>query len=338
MKAASREQHSLIGRLAQGRRRGLPLQALALLAMLVLGLRQAHGQSGTVRFAVIGDFGSAGTAAREVADLVKSWRPDFIITVGDNNYPDGEASTIDPNIGQYYHEFIYPYKGRYGAGATVNRFFPSLGNHDWHASGARPHLEYFTLPGNERYYDFVQGPVHLFAIDSDSHEPDGITRTSRQAVWLQSQLAASTAPWKLVYFHHPPYSSGDHGGSREMQWPFQQWGASAVLAGHDHNYERLLIQGFPYFVVGTGGKSLRAFGPAVAGSQVRYQADYGAMLVTASAESLSFQFYTRTGVLKDSYTMTRSISRNRNRARTPRLTRTSTKRKRIASPPFARVR
>jgi hypothetical protein len=221
--------------------------------MGLMALPHAHGQNGTVRFGVIGDFGSAGTAARDVANLVKSWKPDFIITVGDNNYPDGAASTIDPNIGQYYHEFIYPYKGRYGAGATVNRFFPSLGNHDWHARGAQPYLDYFTLPGNERYYDFVWGPVHLFAIDSDEDEPDGITRSSRQAAWLQNKLAASTARWKLVYFHHPPYSSGEHGNTREMQWPFQQWGASAVLTGHDHLYERLLVGGFTYFVAGAGG-------------------------------------------------------------------------------------
>ncbi len=63
-------------------------------------------------FAVIGDFGQAGPDEAAVATLVKSWQPDFVATVGDNNYPDGEASTIDANIGQYYHEFIFPYKVR----------------------------------------------------------------------------------------------------------------------------------------------------------------------------------------------------------------------------------
>jgi tartrate-resistant acid phosphatase type 5 len=309
-----------------------------LLSMGLLALPHASGQTNAVRFAVIGDFGSAGQAEQDVANLVKSWKPDFIITVGDNNYSDGAASTIDPNIGQYYHEFIYPYKGRYGAGATVNRFFPSLGNHDWKTSGARPYLDYFTLPGNERYYDFAWGPVHFFAVDSDSHEPDGTTSTSRQGVWLQSKLAAATERWKLVYFHHPPYSSGEHGSSTGMRWPFQQWGASAVLTGHDHNYERLLVQGFPYFVVGTGGKSLRQIGAAVAGSQVRHSDDYGAMLVTATAEKITFQYYTRAGVLKDTYSMTAAISRNKSRVSAPRLTRSTVKRKRIVSPSLARVR
>lgn len=115
---------------------------------LVLGLGDgAHAEP--VRFAVIGDYGLAGQRSSAVAALVKSWQPDFIITTGDNNYYYGEASTIDANIGQYYHQFIHLYAGQYGPGATTNRFFPSLGNHDWNADlGVQPYLDYFTLPGN----------------------------------------------------------------------------------------------------------------------------------------------------------------------------------------------
>jgi tartrate-resistant acid phosphatase type 5 len=67
-----------------------------------------------VRFAAIGDYGLAGNNELAVANLVKSWNPDFIVTLGDNNYPLGADSTIDQNIGQYYHDYIYPYKGNYG--------------------------------------------------------------------------------------------------------------------------------------------------------------------------------------------------------------------------------
>jgi len=62
-----------------------------------------------VRFAVIGDYGRGKQPEADVATLVKSWDLDFIITTGDNNYPDGASSTIDENIGQFYHEFIFPY-------------------------------------------------------------------------------------------------------------------------------------------------------------------------------------------------------------------------------------
>src|SRR5687768_7137395 len=51
-----------------------------------------------IHFAAIGDFGMAGPAEEAVANLVKSGQPDFIITVGDNNYPRGAAETIDVNI------------------------------------------------------------------------------------------------------------------------------------------------------------------------------------------------------------------------------------------------
>jgi hypothetical protein len=169
-------------------------------AALAAGVRPkpASAESTPVSFAVIGDFGMAGTPAQHVANLVKSWHPEFIVTLGDNNYEKGAAATIDVNVGQYYHDYIYPYRGGYGAGADHNRFFPILGNHDWYTWGAKPYLDYFTLPGIERYYETVWGPIHLFALDSDTHEPDGVTSDSTQAAWLRSRLSASSAPWKIV--------------------------------------------------------------------------------------------------------------------------------------------
>jgi hypothetical protein len=174
-------------------------------------------------FAVIGDYGSANNNEAQVAALVKNWSPAFIVTVGDNNYPSGSAATIDAAIGQYYAGYIYPYSGTYTYTATAiaNRFFPALGNHDWLSSYAAPYLSYFTLPGNERYYDIVRGPVHLFILDSDANEPDGITANSPQGAWLQTHLADSTACWKLVFLHHAPYSSALHGSTTTSQWPYQ---------------------------------------------------------------------------------------------------------------------
>lgn len=258
-----------------------------------------------VRFAVIGDYGNASKAAEgDVANLVKSWNPDFIITTGDNNYPLGDAATIDQNIGQYYHEFIYPYVGAYGSGAIINRFFPSPGNHDWDTGTLQPYIDYFTLPGNERYYEFVRGPLHLFAIDSDSQEPDGRSSTSTQANWLRTRLAASTSPWQLVYMHHAPYSSSaNHGSIAIMQWPYQEWGADVVLAGHDHTYERIIRNGLPYFVNGLGGNGIYSFGSPITGSEVRFNGDNGAMLVQADASSITFQFITRAGTVIDTYTL-----------------------------------
>jgi hypothetical protein len=259
-------------------------------------------------FGVIGDYGNAGQEEQDVADLVKGWNPDFIITVGDNNYEDGAASTIDANVGQYYHSYIFPYTGTFGAGASTQKFWPTLGNHDWLTVGAQPYLDYFTLPDNERYYNFKRGPVEFFAMDSDDAEPDGNGSTSIQANWLKSQLAKSTATWKIVYFHESPYSSGaDHGSRPESQWPFQTWGATAVMTGHDHTYERVVLNGFPYFVDGLGGENRDLFATPVPGSQVRYNSDWGAMQVDASSSKITFQFITRTGQVIDTYTITSSV-------------------------------
>jgi len=252
----------------------------------------------TTRFAVIGDFGYAGPNEQRVAELVKSQNPEFVLTTGDNNYVYGEKRTLDVNIGQYYAEFICPYTGKFGPGASVNRFFPALGNHDWYTRSL-PYLDYFVLPGNERYYDVVWGNVHLFVIDSDEHEPDGIGANSKQAAWLRERLAASSSRWKVVAMHHPPYSSGSHGSSVALRWPYEAWGASLVLAGHDHHYERVEIGKVPYIVNGLGGRSIYKVGAPIPGSAVRYAEAYGAQIIEATGTSLVSRFLAVDGKLID---------------------------------------
>ncbi len=253
------------------------------------------------RFAVIGDYGIAGATERQVADLVIAFDPHFIITTGDNNYPSGAAETIDANIGQYFHAFIAPYRGSFGEGAATNRFFPSLGNHDWMTPGAEPYLEYFELPHNERYYDVVEQHVHLFALDSDSREPDGVSAGGAQAAWLEERLRASPERWKIVYFHHPPYSSGSHGSSPELRWPFREWGASIVYSGHDHTYERFAIDGLTYVVNGVGGNALYEIGTRLEGSQAAFDEEHGAVLVWADRTELVSRFVTADGRVLDEF-------------------------------------
>ena len=258
---------------------------------------------GNVRFAVIGDYGDNSTAEGNVAALVNSWSPNFVVTVGDNNYGSGAASTIDGNIGKYYRQYIYPYTGTYGPGGTVNRFFPSLGNHDMDTALGQPYFDYFSLPGNERYYDFVQGPVHFFILDSDPRELDGVASNSIQAQWLQSRLTSSISRWQVVVFHHAAYSSGTHGSSTYMRWPFAAWGADVVLSGHDHTYERLNVNGMPYFISGLGGNSAYAFVNVLPESVVRYNSSPGALLVDANASQMTFRFYSQASLLVDSFTL-----------------------------------
>jgi tartrate-resistant acid phosphatase type 5 len=255
-----------------------------------------------VRFAIIGDFGVDDASELAVANLVKTnLQPKFIVTVGDNNYLG--AANIDRAIGQYYHDFIGNYMGSYGAGAVSNRFFPALGNHDYDAvTGFAAHTNYFTLPGNERYYEFVRGPLHFFIVNSDTHEPDGATIDSPQAQWLSNRLAASTSLWRVVIAQDPPYSSAD--SILRMRWPFAPWGASVVVSGDAHHYERIMLDGFPYIVNGAGGASLAAFGTPIPGSTVRYNSNHGAMKMTATETNLTYEFWSvaNGGTLIDRFT------------------------------------
>jgi hypothetical protein len=252
------------------------------------------------RFAVIGDFGLAGEPAQAVAEMVKRWSPDFIVTTGDNNYPFGEVATIDANIGQYYHEFIAPYQGGYGAGAETRRFFPVLGNHDWDVGYPRPYLAYFSLPEPQTFYTFEWGPARFFMLDSDPDEPAGVQKWSEQAQWLSGALGASTAAWNIVVLHHAPFSSGHHGSSTWMRWPYRAWGADLVLAGHDHTYERLYRSGIPYIVNGLGGGARYAPGEETEfGSKTFYNENHGALRVEMDARSLRLQFLNRDEQLID---------------------------------------
>ncbi len=217
----------------------------------------------SVTFAVIGDYGKAGNEEAQVADMVKSWQPEFIITLGDNNYPLGSAGSIVANIGDYYCDYIYnpdapATQQCHGLAAEdrINRFFPAPGNHDNYSSPMlQPYLDYFTLPGDERNYEFTWGPVHFFSLNTGLNGSINCCG-SIESNWLHSRTVVSNMPFRFVYFHHPPYSVSQHGSSVDMRWPFAEWGLDAVLNGHDHVYERIQVKAEPspvYFVSGNGG-------------------------------------------------------------------------------------
>ena len=270
-------------------------------------------------FAVIGGYGTNNRHERAVANLVATRRPDFVITTGDNYYTEAGGSQTgryDNSAGQYYGMWMKDISttgSRYPVGAAaINGFFPTLGNHDYSDSshGVGNYLTYFNLPGagftnssaNERYYDFVQGPVHFFVLNSNTEEPDGVDPAGRQARWLRRQLAASTSTWNVVYFHHSPYTSGSlHPSVAYMRWPFAAWGADAVMSGHSHTYERIMRDGIVYFVNGLGGAERHNFGAPVEGTAARYNSHWGAQIVRVTDTGMAFEFYNTSGRLIDSY-------------------------------------
>ncbi|MDB5101275.1 MAG: metallophosphoesterase [Cyanobacteria bacterium RYN_339] len=206
-------------------------------------------QATHLRFTVMGDMGDGSPAQHAIAGHMAAWKPEFVLTVGDNVYPDASAADFGPKFFDVYGPMI--------ANAPI---YPTLGNHDMRTDAGAPYLAAFVLPqdpAGERYYAFDEGPARFWALDSNQSLAPG----SPQYKWLEADASASRAKWKIAFFHHPPYSSGLHGQeAKNRAWLpplFSRLGFTAVFTGHDHHYERSLpIGGVTYFVTGGGGAML----------------------------------------------------------------------------------
>lgn len=269
---------------------------------------------GAIEFMAFGDFGDDSANELAVSTLVKGMAPDFLVFLGDILYPDGTQALVEDRLLKYYDQYVpalsYPIWGNHdletdegsGYGAALGTVYPAI----------------LALNSGKFYYNFVMGAaaevtVEFFMLnsgytDADPREADGITAASVQGLWLQAALAASTADWKIVCLHRPPWCSDTvhYPGSADMRWPFKTWGADLLLAGHGHNYERLLVGSLPIIVSGLGGSTKRAFNAVAAtGSQFRYYAKYGALKVTAAADRLQCVFFDTDRNMIDNVTYTK---------------------------------
>ena len=267
--------------------------------------------TGSLRVAVIGDWGGQPARQLAVRNMIDAWGPDAVVTVGDNVY---WAGGYDQIVGQFYHHYIGGYAGNYGAGSAVNRFFPALGNHDYSDGGLANYLEFFDLPGsdaastatsgNERYYDVRIGRIHVFVVNSNPQEPDGLTPITAQGQWLQGALRGSDAEWKLVVFHHPPYTSLPGKTAAWMRWPFRDWGADLVLSGDAHVYERLHANGLDYVISGLGVNNTPLDNPTIPESRAFWSEDApGALFIVACPGALELEFRPVGYGIVDSYTI-----------------------------------
>jgi tartrate-resistant acid phosphatase type 5 len=91
-----------------------------------------------------------------------------------------------------------------------------------------------------------------------------------------------------------------------MRWPFQAWGADVVCSGHEHIYERLSVDGIPYFISGTGGSPRYGIGSPLPESRARDASDFGALFVSVHAQSLTFDYVTVSGKHVDSFALEKS--------------------------------
>ena len=215
-----------------------------------IGFRTAPAEDSTapVRFLVFGDSGGGGDDQRTLADQMYEVPYDLMIHTGDLAYTDGTISQLEDNVFGFYAPLFQHLS-----------FFPAPGNHEYNTLSAAPFRAVFSLPGtNERWYSYDWGRVHFAVLDTESDY-------ATQASWLDADLAATKRPWKVVYFHKPPYSSGQHGSDTSLRDALspvvERHGVQLVLAGHDHDYERVAPQrGVRYIVTGGGGVGTRPVG------------------------------------------------------------------------------
>jgi len=221
---------------------------------------------------------------------------DFVIMMGDNII--GADTPVE-----MADKFETPYKPLLDAGVE---FRAALGNHD------NPNQRFYAPfnMGGERYYTFraskggvsklTEGGVRFFALDTGYLDKP-------QLEWLEKELSISSSDWKIAFFHHPLYSSGNaHGSSLEaravLEPLFVRYGVSAAFAGHDHLYERIKPQkgGIVHWVSGAGGRlrkgNLRATDMTAKG----FDRDYHFMIVEITGDDLFFQAISRTGETIDS--------------------------------------
>ncbi|MFO0932842.1 MAG: metallophosphoesterase [Planctomycetota bacterium] len=269
----------------------------------------------TVRLGVAGDVGTGGAGSRAVRDVLAATDPDALLLLGDLGYENGTEA--DELAG-----LLAPWAGLLERAPA----FTVLGNHDVRTAGGAPLLTAVPLPtnsadGSERFYAVDLGPVHLAVLDSNGD----LSVASAQRAWLDADLAATTRPWRVVAFHHPVYSSGEHGdtpGLASSLGPvLDARGVDLVLNGHDHDYERshpvlagsvtdatggpayVDPAGPVYVVSGGGGGELSPVGHG-ARTAVAIMAYHG-LEVVATPTSLSVTARRTDGSVLDAFTLTR---------------------------------
>jgi hypothetical protein len=210
-------------------------------------------------------------AALDVAAEMGQHSFDLALHTGDIVYRGGICS----GDGSSWNQYIRAYFDVYQESMGDIPFHPSVGNHELggDSCGYQGYTDVYYLPENapsgheEEYYSFDWGNAHFVALDTNQNY--GVYST--QGNWLVNDLQTSMQPWKFVFFHHPPYSSGKHGSSIEVRDRlvpvFETYGVDVVFTGHNHDYERTCPildgacttsqdGGVVYFVTGGGGAAL----------------------------------------------------------------------------------
>jgi hypothetical protein len=279
----------------RGPKQSVIVTTAAFLAIIVVfGLYAARpAQAATATLVGAGDIAGCNWNGDQATASLLDNIPGTVFTAGDNAYSSGTFTQFQNCYG--------PTWGRHKA-----RTRPSVGNHEYQTSGASGYFQYFGAaagPSGQGYYSYNLGDWHIVVLNSMCENIGGCSATSPQAQWLRGDLAANPIRCTLAYWHHPVFTSGEHGNNPKMRPAFQilyDNNAELVINGHDHDYERFAPQtpsgtldrarGIREIVVGTGGAKLRPFTTIQPNSQVRNANTWGVLKLTLWADSYGWQF------------------------------------------------
>jgi acid phosphatase len=273
-----------------------------------LGLeRRARGDdvkpAKKLRFYALGDTGAA-TETRDHALAALAARAerdpaDFVLLLGDNFYDVGLQSADDPR-------WKSDFEDAFGARSLEVPFHVVLGNHD-HFGKIEAQVEYtqkssrWRMPS--RYHAFTVGATGageparaaFFLLDTtpivqaEDHDLE-------QLAWLETELAACTAPWKIVAGHHPVRTGGGHRADPlpfELGPLFEASGVDLFCAGHDHDLQ--LVGGTaPWLQLVSGATSKPRPTGTTDGTRFA-SSDPGFALVELDDEEMTIEFVTAPG-------------------------------------------
>ena len=274
--------------------------------------------TGTIRFVAFGDSGNGSSAQGQIADRIEAETFNLAIHNGDVAYSSGTYAQFESYFFPYYRDWL-----------RRVAIFPSIGNHDDRTGSAGPYRTFFALPRDgatptypnnaERFYSFDFGPVHFIALDTEAAFLSS-TRRQEQLAWLTEDLQTSQGrPWRIAFFHRPPYSSGTEHGSdlaiRQAFGPlFERYNVQVVLNGHEHSFERTVpvrassdldLQAVTYIITGAAGAGLYPIGRSSFTAFSRSIHHYVRGVISPS--DLTIEAVGTNGAVLDRFTLNRSL-------------------------------
>ncbi|WP_109832721.1 metallophosphoesterase [Reichenbachiella versicolor] len=234
-----------------------------------------------IHWYVIGDFGRNGQfGQQEVADQMGEYseiqEPDFIVTTGDNIYPNGVASVLDP-LWKTSFEDVYRHHNLFC------NWYAAIGNHGYRGN-PQAQVDYTKISQRwqmpARYYvkNFEDDniSIKIVFLDTNPFEDQYYRQdkymsvwdqdSTRQLVWMDSVLSDNSADWKIIVGHHPLYSGGKRIHStgsikNHLEKVLIKYNVDLYFAGHEHDLQHIHNPAYKtHHIISGAGSDIRETG------------------------------------------------------------------------------